>query len=592
VIPFRARPGAADRAAVLVGLTAAFVVAVDLVAWARPGLLLDPEPSWAPVRLLLGLAIAGGAAAAGGLAAAAFRLWSAGPRAGAPLEPLPLRRGALAALAAAAILIGAWLRFADLSRVPSVLWVDDLSLIRPALALTGRPGDFSDAIRPAPFGVAKPYGTIGVLYLEAYRASLSAWGTNVFGVRFPSAAAGAASLVTAALLGRALLPAGGGALAALVLAGMRWHLILSRWGWNMIALGPILDLAALAVVATRRRGSVALAGVGGALAGIGAHIYLSAWPAAAALGLFCLWPAVVPEPFARRAARAAAFVVGFALLAAPLFLLREGRVASYFARTADHNVALEVRRTKSPLPPIAAAADAIAAPWFLADPTARHDLPGRRRLGWLLGVPVAVAFGRALVRPRDALSGLLLAQAMAALGSVVAGGQADNPNGSRFVYLASFTAVAAAAGVLWLVGLAPPARRRLAALAAIGALAVGGGIGARDALIVWPEGRATFDGFHGQDTLIGRAAARWDRFGEVVVAPDIGRSDLGIAAVRNYRLDPDGGSGPDASRRFRIRILAPDAPPEPGERSVERVADAWGRSWAIVLARRDPARSP
>jgi ABC-type nitrate/sulfonate/bicarbonate transport system permease component len=64
----------------------------------------------------------------------------------------------------------------------------------------------------------------------------------VFGVRFPSALAGAASLVTAALLGRALLPSGGGALAALILAGLRWHLILSRWAWVMIVLAPIVEI--------------------------------------------------------------------------------------------------------------------------------------------------------------------------------------------------------------------------------------------------------------------------------------------------------------------------------------------------------------
>ncbi len=584
--PSRARPGTGDRAALLVGLVAAFVAAVDLVRWARPGLLLDEALDWAPARLLLGLAVAAGAGAAGVLAGGAFRLWSAMPRAAEPLEPLPLGPGILTAIAAMVILGGASLRFAALARVPSALWVDDLSMIHPALALAGNAGDFSDTIRPAPFGVAKPYGTIGVLYLEGYRAALRLWGTTVFGVRFPSAAAGAASLVTAVLLGRALLPAGGGALAALILAGMRWHLILSRWGWAMIALAPVVDLAALALVMARRRRTLAPAILAGALAGLGAHIYLSAWPAAAALLVFCFWPADPPERLAVRVARAAAFVVGLALLAAPLFLFREGRVAPYFARAADHNVFLEMSRMKSILPPFAAAADALAAPWFLADPTARHDLPGRMRLGWLLGIPVAIAFGRALLRPRDALSGILLTQAFAAICSTVAGGQADNPNGSRFVYLASLTAVAAAAGTLWLVGLSATGWRRAAALAAIGALAVGGAIGARDALVVWPASAATFDGFHGQDTLIGRAAVRWSRFGRVAVSPGLGRSELAITAIRSYELDPDPGPVPQVPGRFRVRIVAPDLEPEAGERVVERVRDGRGRSWAVVLARR------
>jgi hypothetical protein len=190
-----------------------------------------------------------------------------------------------------------------------------------------------------------------VLYLEGYR--LVFWGTTVFGVRFPSALAGCVSLVTCGLLGRALLPRGGGALAVLALAGLRWHLILSRWGWNMIVLVPIVDVAALLLVRARRRGGgggafAALAA--GAVAGLGAHVYLSAWVAGAALFAFALFPV-------ERAERggslklALLFSAGFAAAAAPIFLFQEGRPVAYFARTSDHNLALEIVRSGSPCRP-------------------------------------------------------------------------------------------------------------------------------------------------------------------------------------------------------------------------------------------------
>ena len=568
-----------------VGLAAAFVAAVALSRRIGPALLLDADTSWASARLALGLAVAGGAAAAGTLAAAVFHLWARSRASAEDLAPLPLRTGSLAALTLAAILAGTALRFADLARVPEWLWVDDLSLIRPAEELAGRPSDFADAIRPLPYGVEKPYGTIGVLYLEGLRAALALGGTTVFGVRLPSAVAGAASLVTAALLGRALLPAGGGMLTALVLAGLRWHLILSRWAFNMILLAPIVDLATLALLAARRRRSFPLAVAAGAVGGLGAHVYLSAWPAGAALGLFALWPADPKERFSVRGARAAAFALGFAACAAPLFLLRDGRTVPYFARTADHNVALEIRRTGSLRPPLEAVADALVSPWLLPDPTPRHDLPGRSRLGWLLGIPVAVALGRALLRPRDALSGLLLAHAAAFLAAVAAGGQADNPNGSRFAYLSTVAAVAAAAGILWLVGRVPPRARRAAAIAAVGAVAVHGTLSARAALILWPSHPETFRGFHAQDTLIGRAAARWSRYGEVEIARGLGHSPIAIEAVRKYDLDPDFVAGPPLRSQRRCRILPPGAAPEEGERIVERVVDPRGRPWAIVVAR-------
>jgi hypothetical protein len=118
----------------------------------------------------------------------------------------------------------------------------------------------------------------------------------------------------------------------------------------------------------------------------------------------------------------------------------------------------------------------------------------------------------------------------------------------------------------------------------VGALAVGGALSARDALLRWPRLETTFDGFHGQDTLIGRAAARWSRYGAVVVEPGIAHSPQAVEAVFRYGLDPDASpsqipTGP-AHRRFRVARL-----PVTGarERAVEIVRDEWGRDWAAVL---------
>jgi hypothetical protein len=585
VTPGRIRRSAGGAPAVLAGLTVAFVAAVFLVRAVRPALLLETEPSWAVARLLLSLGVIVLSVLGGGLAAGVYLLWlrTASSRPG--LEPLPLSRGWLWLLAAAALAAGTFLRFHALDRLPESLWIDDLSLIEPALALQGRPGDFADSVRAAPFGVSRPYGSVGVLYLEAYRLSLHVFGTTLLGVRFLSALAGSLSLLTAALLGRALLPRGGGTLAALALAGLRWSLILSRWGWVQILLAPIADLASLLALRARRRSSSAAALAAGALAGIGAHVYLAAWILAAALAGLVAWPEESPRE--GRLRRAGLVLAGFALSAAPLFLLREGRSAPYFSRTGDHNVVTEIRRQRSLLPPLAAAADAIAGPWVLPDPSPRNDLPGRLRLGWILGLPVLIAFCRALLRPREDLSALLLAQAAAAVAACVASGQADSPNGARFAYLTGAAAVAVSAGTLALVGWTPAAWRRPAALVAIGLIAMAGAWGARDAIAVWPERRETFDGFHGQDTLIGRAAARWDEFGEVSVAAGLGHSEILIGAARRYRL---GGVrvSPEGDRRAarQLRIVGSRTSRAGGERVVERVRDGWGREWAIVLARR------
>jgi hypothetical protein len=586
-------------AAVLTGLLVSLVVGVDLVRAVRPSLLLDPDPSWAAPRLLLGWLLISAAAGAGGLAAALFLLWGRGSGARAALEPLPLRRGALAAVTAAAILFGVLVRFVWLERIPVPLWVDDVSLITPALSLEGSWRDFRDSIRPAPSGVPDPYGTVGVLYLEAHRLLLRWAGVTVAGVRLPAALAGAASLITGALLGRTLLPHGGGTLAAIILSGMRWHLILSRWGWVAMALVPVVDVASLLALRFRRsgsgarRGSATAAAAAGAVIGLGAHVYLAAWVAAVGLFALILWPRPPEAGMGRGGLRplhaGALFLAGFAVAAAPLFLFREGRTAPYFARTRDHNVLLEMRRTASILPPLAAAADSLVAPWFLPDPIPLNDLPGRSRLGWILGIPVAAALARAMLSPREDLSAFLLSHGGAAFAASVAGGQATLPNGFRYAYLTTVAAVAAAGGTLWLVGLVPVAARRQAALAAVGLIGISSAAGARDALFRWGESRSTFDYFHGPDTLIARAALRWERYGKTEADPALLHSTITYGAVRRHALDPDApsryGLGEAARRTEReFRIVSPGAGLPAASRIVERVRDAWGREWAVVVA--------
>ncbi len=586
--PFTRR-GPGTLTAVSVGLAVFFVAAVNLARALRPGVLLDPDPSWAIPRLALGLFAVAVAAAAACVAGGLFFLWSETSASREDPVALPFGRATLVLLAAAAILAGAWLRFARLDRVPWPVFIDEASLVAPAIQLEGRWCDFRDSIRPAPYRFGA-FTMVGVLFLEGYRSILNLFGTTVFAIRFPAFVTAALTLVTAALLGRALLPRGGGALAAVTLAGLRWHMNLSRWAWCPTTMTLTTDVGTLLLLAARRRSNAALAAAGGFAVGLGAHVYLAAWPAAMALLGLAFWPS--PEgPFRPRGRLGAGFLLGLALAVAPLFLLREGRVLPYFNRASDHNVFKEMRYNRSAMPLFAVAADALASPWLVADPTPRHDLT-QSRLG-LLAIPLAVVFGQALLRPRRDLSALLLLQAGGAFAASVAGGQSGNPNGLRYGYLTTLTAVAVAAGVLALLRLVRPERRRVAGILALGALAVAGAVGAAGSLR-WARDRGTFDGFHGQDTLIGRAALRWDALGPVRVGHAVPHDPVTIYAIRRYRLDTDArvieGARPDfwtarpAVRAFRIE--RPDTPAQPGERVVERIHDGWGRAWGVVLARK------
>jgi hypothetical protein len=583
----RARPEPGARAAILVGLLAAFVGVVDLVRLLRWPLLSDPEPSWAAPRLVLAIAVAAAGASVGVLGGGAFLLFARSRLGRAEPTPVAVSRRALAAIAIAAIGAGAGLRLLVIARVPIPYLEDEVNLVGPALELSGTWSDFRDAIRPIPYGVPDPHETIGVVYLRLLRSSLAVFGTTPFGVRFPSAAAGCLSLLTGTLLARALLPAGGGTLAALVLSGLRWHVILSLSGWQSILLVPLCDVAALLLLSARRRGSAVRAGAAGLALGIGAHLYLASWVAASALTAFAALPRAAGarrEGMPSRAALAAGFAAGFLAAAAPIFLFAQGRATPYFGRTSRHSVFAEMRYSRSGMPLFAAAADAIVAPFGLPEPEGRHDLTDRSRLGLVVGLAFALGFLGALVRPGNEASSLLLCHGAAAFVAAVAAGQAGLPNGFRFGYLTTVTALAASAGTLTLAGLWPGGSRAAAWLV-MGALAAASLLGVREATLVWPDREATFDSFHGEDTLLGLAAARWDPYGVVSVEGKLGRNDLTVETVRRFRLDAGPEPGSSALRPRRFRIVRPGSKAAPGERLVERVRDLWGREWAVAYGR-------
>src|SRR5262249_34672170 len=105
-------------------------------------------------------------------------------------------------------------------------------------------------------------------------------------------------------------------------------------------------------------------------------------------------------------------------------------------------------------------------------------------------------------------------------------------------------------------------------------------------LVEWPDRPETFEGFHGADTLIARAALRWERLARVDVAPGLGHSDVTIEAIRRPRLDPDGPPAAPPRPGRSGAVPAPRTHPEAGERLVERVTVPGGGVAALVYARK------
>lgn len=89
---------------------------------------------------------------------------------------------------------------------------------------------------------------------------------------------------------------------------------------------------------------------------------------------------------------------------------------------------------------------------------------------------------------------------------------------------------------------------------------------------------------------MGRSALRWSRYGEVTLEPTLDASPLVVGTIQRLAIAPKAeaiGPRPAAPVSGRVfRVLSPNAQPAESERIVERVRDAWGREWAVVVGRR------
>jgi hypothetical protein len=576
--------------AVIFGMIVWFVAAIDLIRFIRADLLISPEVAWAIPRLVLTVFLITASGSAGVLAAGLFFLWSRTPASTADTQPLPLSRNTLRLIAGTALCFGVLARFAWLDSIPPTLWIDELAPVRPSLALKGNVADLADPIRMMRISTdSSSYTVTSVVQLEAYRFLLHRLGTTILSIRFPAALAAALLLLTTMLLARTLLPQGGAAVAGVILAGLRWQLIMGRFAWNVLALTLIVDLATLLLLRARRRSSLAAAAAGGLLAGLGAHVYLGAWIAGAALGVFLLLPQVIGPSLRRRMALSALYGLGFLAAVLPIFLLEKGRPNPYFDRASDQSLLKDLRRTGDGMIPLNIVADSFQAPWLIAD---HQDLP-KSKLGWIIGIPFAAALLRAVRSPMGELSALLFCHAGAAVAASLRWGLPGHPNGYRFLYLTSLTAVAASAGVLWIIQLRAPSVRRPATLAAFGLLGVGALLGTREALVQWGLSRGAFDSYWGGSTLVGRAALRWERYGRVDIDPLLRYSSTVAGQVWEFALDPDqkrqkklfAGSNAGRERGRCFWITGVSTAPAQKERRTEIVRDAWGRDYAVVLAR-------
>jgi 4-amino-4-deoxy-L-arabinose transferase-like glycosyltransferase len=490
-------PGPARSAAAI----AAILSFAAAAAAAGGPLLLPPAPEDVPLALLAWLAVLA-AAAAGALAEGALA-----SRALAPTPPREhVSKGATWALGGFVAALGAALRLAPESLVPFRLWIDTLAGVRLALRSPGTVpwyggSSFGDGAAPTPIVAPNAWA--------AYADALF----GAFGVGEPtllalSALPSIAAILVVAWLAYEVWGRETALIATILVSLSLWPIVHGRWGYTSAGLLPFALAGAAALVRAGRRGSVAWAGAGGALAGATVHTYPSAWPFLVALGpaLFVAWRG--PGEPRRQLAAAGAGTAAMVLLVLPAWIGRPDRLGG---RAREAWLGAPTRDVAVP------GADGIAGiPFRLAynawlyggllageqDPNPRHGLPGRAPLSPVLGA-LALAGAAITSRARRPAGAVLAAAAGGGLLAGVLSSPGGAPNTQRAALFAMTALVLAAAAISALP------RTRTGALVAAGTTAVV--LAALDVRVVlgpWSESRAVESAYLPVEVEAGRLLAR------------------------------------------------------------------------------------
>jgi len=300
--------------------------------------------------------------------------------------------------------LAVFLRVYHLSSIPAGIYVDETNGALDAVyILEGR--------NSSPFGTGW-YGTPnGYVY---YMAGLF----KLFGVNFASLKI--ASLLPAILTVLALYPLArflfgpmAGLSAMLLMAVSRWHLSMSRWGWNEVAPPLFQILATFFLVRGLRERRASDFVLGGVISGLMMYTYLSSRLALATLGLFVLYwlLADLEGPVAswkREWRGLVLFLLAFLIAFAPIAVTHITDPFTWSNRVDQISIFRDVKDAGSYQPLWKNISDHLKFFHQTGDHQGKHNLPDEPQTDPVTGLLFVIGLGYGLLRfPRDRRRGLL-----------------------------------------------------------------------------------------------------------------------------------------------------------------------------------------
>jgi hypothetical protein len=273
-----------------------------------------------------------------------------------------------------------------------------------------------DALHMLEGSGASPFGTgwyetpNGYIYYMAGIFKL--FGANYWTLKAASLIPAILTIPAVYLLGRYLFGPMAGLAAMFLLAISRWHLTLSRWGWNEL-MPPLFQIVGtyFLIRGLRERRALDFA-LGGLISGLSIYTYLSSRLVLVTLALFALyWLAMDADGPVMALKRHASglFFFGIAALVAmtPIGITYVTHPFLFVNRSAEISIFRDVQDEDSWWPLRENIWRHVQLFYQEGDPVGRQNLPGEPQTDPMTGMLMAVGLGYALLNLRDRRRGLL-----------------------------------------------------------------------------------------------------------------------------------------------------------------------------------------
>lgn len=332
--------------------------------------------------------------------------------------------------AVAVILIFAlaiFLRTYRLNSIPPGIYVDETNGALDSLyILEGR-----DA---SPFGTGW-YGTPNA-FLYFMAGVFKLFGANWMSLKFVSLFAAILTVPAVYLLGRLMFSPLVGLSAMTLMAVSRWHLSMSRWGWNETA-PPLFQILATFFLIRGLRDRRALDyTLSGLIAGLSIYTYLSARLAVATLLLYILYW-LLSDPSGLRSALRRSWlgllilIVAFIVTVAPIAVTYVTDSFTFKNRVSEVSIFRDVREQGSLEPLTQNIGDILKFFHQTGDLQGKHNLPGEPMTDPITGLLFAIGVAYAIVGWRDQRYFLLLIWLVLGLAGSFLSSQHESPQSYR-----------------------------------------------------------------------------------------------------------------------------------------------------------------